>query len=138
MPIYEYRCPDCGRKVSLFFRSFSAVNDSEPCPRCGGTRLKRLMSRVAVHRGSGSADDTGEQFGGDEFGGILDNLDENDPRALARAMRQMSAEMGEPVEPEMEEALGRLEAGEDPESVMGDLDEQGYTGPDAAGDDEPF
>lgn len=138
MPIYEYRCPDCGRKVSLFFRSFSVVNDSEPCPRCGGTRLKRLMSRVAVHRGEGSADSGDEQFGGDEFGGILDNLDENDPRALARAMRQMSAEMGEPVEPEMEEALGRLEAGEDPESVMGSLDEQGYAGPADAGDDEPL
>jgi putative FmdB family regulatory protein len=138
MPIYEYRCPDCGRKVSLFFRSFSAVHDGEPCPRCGGTRLKRLMSRVAVHRGAGNAEGGDEEFGGDEFGGILDNLDENDPRALARAMRQMSAEMGEPVEPEMEEALGRLEAGEDPESVMGDLDEQGYAGPADAGDDEPF
>ena len=128
MPIYEYRCGDCGRKVSLFFRGFSAVTDDVACPHCGGTHLRRLMSRVAVHRGaseSGGDDD----FGGDEFGGMLDGLDENDPRALARAMRRMSDEMGEPVEPEMEEALGRLEAGEDPERVMAGIDEEEWRDP---------
>ena len=36
---------------------------------------------------------------------------------------RMSAESGEPLEPEMEEALGRLEAGEDPEAAMAGLDE---------------
>ena len=131
MPIYEYRCADCRRKVSVFFRSFNAVTDPV-CPRCGGTRLTRLMSRVAVHRGGGGDGD--DDFGGDEFGGMLDGLDENDPRALARAMRRMSDEMGEPIEPEMAEALGRLEAGEDPDSVMAGLDEQG----DAGGEDDEF
>jgi putative FmdB family regulatory protein len=134
VPIYEYRCADCQRKVSVFFRSFGAVTDPV-CPRCGGTRLTRLMSRVAVHRGGG--DDAGDDFGGDEFGGMLDGLDENDPRALARAMRRMSDEAGEPIEPEMEEALGRLEAGEDPERVMAELDE-GSGDADGGGDDDPF
>ncbi|CAA9557317.1 MAG: hypothetical protein AVDCRST_MAG18-781 [uncultured Thermomicrobiales bacterium] len=138
MPIYEYRCPDCGRKVSVFFRSFGAATDAVACPHCGGTRLTRLMSRVAVHRGAGAGDEGDADFGGDEFGGILDGLDENDPRALARAMRRMSDEMGEPVEPEMEEALGRLEAGEDPESVMAGLEEQTEGESGGAGDDEPF
>lgn len=132
MPIYEYRCADCRRKVSVFFRSFSAVGEPT-CPRCGGANLTRLMSRVSVHRGSGAADgdafsDGGEHFDdvADDFGGMdgmLDGLDENDPRAMATAMRRMSAEMGEPLEPEMEEALGRLEKGEDPESVMAELDD---------------
>ena len=136
MPIYEYRCADCRRKVDVFFRSFNAVSDPV-CPRCGGKRLTRLMSRVAVHRGGGSGGD--DDFGGDEFGGMLDGLDENDPRSLARAMRRMSDEMGEPIEPEMEEALGRLESGEDPESVMAEMDEQmGDGGMGGGGDDEPF
>jgi putative FmdB family regulatory protein len=135
MPIYEYRCAGCRRKVSVFFRSFNAVTDPV-CPRCGGTQLTRLMSRVAVHRGGGGGDD---DFGGDDFGGMLDGVDENDPRSLARAMRRMSDETGEPIEPEMEEALGRLEAGEDPESVMAEMDEQmggGDLG--GGGDDDPF
>ncbi len=136
MPIYEYRCADCGRKVSIFFRSFRAVTTDEQCPYCGSTQLQRLMSRVVLRRGAAS-NEGADDFGGDEFGGLLDNLDENDPRSLARAMRQMSDETGEPIEPEMEEALGRMEAGEDPERVMAELDEQGG----AAGfvdDDEPF
>ena len=135
MPIYEYRCADCRRKVSVFFRSFNAVTDPV-CPRCGGTQLTRLMSRVAVHRGGGGSD---EDLGGDDFGGMLDGIDENDPRSLARAMRRMSDEMGEPIEPEMEEALGRLESGEDPESVMAEMDEQmGGSDMGSGGEDDPF
>jgi putative FmdB family regulatory protein len=134
MPIYEYRCADCARKVSIFFRSFSAV--TEPvCPRCGGTQLTRLMSRVAVHRGTGGGDggeDVGDSDG--DFDRFLDGVDENDPRSVARAMRRMSDEMGEPIEPEMQEALTRMEAGEDPERVMAHLDEQ--MGDGDGGDDE--
>ena len=49
MPIYEYRCNGCGRRVQLFFRSFSAVQ-SGSCPHCGSTDLARAPSRVAIVR----------------------------------------------------------------------------------------
>jgi putative FmdB family regulatory protein len=134
MPIYEYRCANCARKVSVFFRSFNAVTDPV-CPRCGGTNLTRLMSRVAVHRGTSGdgSDDFGDGSG--DFDDFLDGVDENDPRSVARAMRRMSDEMGEPIEPEMQEALTRMEAGEDPERVMASLDEQ--MGEGDGGDSEP-
>ncbi len=135
MPIYEYRCADCGRKASIFFRSFSAVTEP-PCPHCGGLQLKRLMSRVAVHRGGRGAAGEDDLDDGD-FDRYLDGIDENDPRSVARAMRRMSDEMGEPIEPEMAEALTRMEAGEDPERVMAGLDAQageGDSGDDGAGD----
>jgi putative FmdB family regulatory protein len=135
MPIYEYRCADCARKVSVFFRSFNAVTDPV-CPRCGGTQLTRLMSRVAVHRGTSGDDGDFDDDGGD-FDTFLDGVDENDPRSVARAMRRMSDEMGEPIEPEMQEALTRMEAGEDPERVMASLDEQLGDG-DGGGDDPEF
>ena len=135
MPIYEYRCADCARKVSVFFRSFNAVTDPV-CPRCGGTQLTRLMSRVAVHRGTSGDDGDFDGEGGD-FDTFLDGVDENDPRSVARAMRRMSDEMGEPIEPEMQEALTRMEAGEDPERVMASLDEQMGDG-DGGGDDPEF
>jgi len=44
VPIYEYYCQDCRRRVSMLVRSIS--NPGTPvCPRCGGRHLERLMSR---------------------------------------------------------------------------------------------
>jgi hypothetical protein len=45
------------------------------------------------------------------------NIDENNPRQVAAAMRRLSAATGEPLDPAMDEAVRRLEAGEDPEKV---------------------
>ncbi|BCX03126.1 MAG: hypothetical protein KatS3mg053_1064 [Candidatus Roseilinea sp.] len=125
MPIYEYRCQDCGRKVSIFWRSLSAVDEkSARCERCGSHRLVRLASHVRVVRGAGSGD-TGASNGGDDA--LLDemaSLDENDPRALGRFMRKMAQESGEDLGPEFDEVVTRLERGEDPEQIeksMGDL-----------------
>ena len=54
MPIYEYTCADCHRRVSLLWRSFAdAENRQAICPRCGGSNLTRLISRVAVLRSEG-------------------------------------------------------------------------------------
>ncbi len=111
MPIYEYRCSDCRRRVSLFFRSFDALDDRPTCPRCGGTRLTRLISRVAVVRSEESRlDDLTDP-------GMLDDLDENDPKSIARWMRKMSAEVGEEMPPEFDEVIDRLEAGQSPEEI---------------------
>lgn len=48
---------------------------------------------------------------------MLADLDENDPKSLARAMRSMSDEMGEEMPEEFDEVIGRLEAGESPEDI---------------------
>ena len=48
-------------------------------------------------------------------------MDESDPRQLGRLMRRMSEITGEPMEEEMQEAVRRLEAGEDPDKVEEDL-----------------
>lgn len=111
MPIYEYRCQDCRRRVSLFFRSFSTIPDEPTCPRCRGTNLTRLMSRVAVLRSEEShMDDLTDPSG-------LGDLDENDPKSMARWMRKMSAETGEEMPEEFDEVMGRLESGQTPEEI---------------------
>ena len=69
MPIYEYRCADCRKKVSVFFRSYAAVSDPK-CPLCGGTNLERLFSRVVVRRGGGSPSASGSMGGMDDFSGM--------------------------------------------------------------------
>ena len=51
VPVYEYRCHDCKRRVSIFWRTFSDVDtESIACPRCSGTNLTRLISRVRMVR----------------------------------------------------------------------------------------
>ncbi len=112
MPIYEYRCHDCGRRVSIFWRTFSEAEEGTPaCPRCSGTNLTRLVSRVRVIRS--------EESRLDDLADLSDlpDFDESDPRSLGRWMRKMSAEVGEDLGPEFDEVVGRLEAGESPEEI---------------------
>ncbi len=125
MPIYEYRCQDCRRKVAVFYRSLSAVNHaSARCDRCGSARLARVVSKVRVMR-SGADDNLGPAGDVDEsLLNEMGGLDENDPRALGRFMRKMAGETGEDLGPEMNEVIGRLEKGENPDKIeqdMGDL-----------------
>ncbi len=112
MPIYEYMCQDCGRRVTLFFRTFADATGATPaCPRCGSTHLTRRVSRVAVVRSEESRLES--MLDSDWIG----DLDENDPRSLARFMRRMSNELGEDLGDEFEEVVERLEAGESPEEI---------------------
>ena len=56
--------------------------------------------------------------------GEMENIDENDPKAMANFMRRFSSMTGMELGDGAEEALSRLEAGEDPEQLeaeMGDL-----------------
>jgi putative FmdB family regulatory protein len=121
VPIYEYICAACKRRSSIFVRSASAAVRPR-CEHCGSRKLGRALSRFAVHGGRLNVDDESGFIG----------LDERDPRTMARLMRQMGEESGEPMEPEFEEMIGRMEAGEDPESVMAS------SALDAAADDEDF
>jgi putative FmdB family regulatory protein len=120
VPIYEYRCEKCGRKTSQFFQSIAAASQTTlelKCPRCGSPDLRRLFSRFAVGRSSRSE---GEEVY--DFDKMMSGLDEDDPKSMARWARKMGREMGEDLGPEFDEAMGRIEAGEDPDAVMTELD----------------
>ena len=112
MPIYEYRCHNCRRRVSILWRTFAeAETGMARCPRCGGEQLTRLVSRVRVVRSEESRlDDLADPAS-------LGDLDESDPRSIARWMRKMGDEAGEDMGPEFEEVVDRLEAGESPEDI---------------------
>jgi putative FmdB family regulatory protein len=131
MPIYEYRCVDCQKKVSVFFRSFTAVDQGQArCPICHGTRLTKLVSKVRVIRGASSA---GSEDGFDDA--LLDDVNENDPRSLGRMMRRMADETGEDMGPEFGEVVSRLEKGEDPEAIEKSMPELAEMGGDDGGMD---
>lgn len=125
MPIYEYRCGNCKRRVSVFFRSMSAAqNDTPHCPRCDSTNLSRLVSRFATVKSEEARMDA--MADPSAFG----DVDENDPKSLARFMKKMSGEMGEEMGPEFDEMVGRLEAGESPEEIEKSMPEMGGMGDD--------
>ena len=42
MPIYEYKCQECGGISEIFIRSLDSQNDQ--CPVCGSRKLERLLS----------------------------------------------------------------------------------------------
>lgn len=119
MPIYEFYCSKCNMIYQFLVRS----GNDEPnpkCPKCGSTQLERVMSTFSTSRkSSGDLSDLADD---PELAGI----DENDPRSMARAIRHMADEMGEDLGPELEEAISRLEAGEDPEKIERELEEAGF------------
>ena len=109
MPVYEYHCQQCGRQFSRFFWKISDAEDSA-C-RCGSTQLEQLVSRVNMVR---SEETRMESLADPSQWG---DLDENDPKSMARMMKKLGSEMGEDLGPEFNEVVDRLEAGEDPESL---------------------
>jgi putative FmdB family regulatory protein len=148
MPIYEFYCPQCHTIFSFFSRTVNT--DKRPaCPGCKSESLERRVSRFAtVSRSSSSTDAEG---GGEAEG--LDNLpideakmeraveslaseaegmSEDDPRAAARLMRKLSDMTGLQYNDKMQEALNRLEAGEDPEAIESQMGES------LEGDENPF
>ena len=117
VPIYEYYCQDCRRRVSILVRSIS--NPGTPtCPRCDGRRLERLMSRFSRIRSEDARLDSLADPGS------LGDLDENDPKSVARWAKKMGKELGEDVGEDfdqmMDEAMEEEAAGTGGEKETGD------------------
>ncbi len=131
MPIYEFYCAGCHALYSFLARRPSSKRPS--CPRCGRPRLERRASVFAVSTGRPEpAADAGESSVDDrrmesvmaELARDVERIDESDPRQMASFMRRFFDRSGMPVGAGVEEAIRRMEAGEDPEQVeeqMGDL-----------------
>ena len=47
MPLYEYRCPDCGETFDKIVR-FSEADQIPVCPKCGEMNTQKLISAGAV------------------------------------------------------------------------------------------
>ncbi|MDO8431448.1 MAG: zinc ribbon domain-containing protein [Candidatus Binatus sp.] len=118
MPIYEYRCDKCRRVTSVLTTRISAKVVAV-CDKCGSKKMSRLMSRFAMPR---SEESRLESLADPSK---IGDVDENDPKSLARMMKRMGTEMGDEFSgPEFDEAVEELESG-------GDL-----SGDDPASDDE--
>ena len=131
MPIYEFYCGKCNTIYSFFSRT---VNTGKVpyCPRCKKVKLKRQMSIFA--KGSGKKGEASEEGlpPMDEarmekamamLASEADKMNEDDPRQAANLMRKLSDAAGMNLGPGMEEALSRMERGEDPEKIEAEMGE---------------
>jgi putative FmdB family regulatory protein len=128
MPIYEFYCSTCNIIYQFLIRGERKIEDLK-CPKCGAADLERVMSRFSTSSSKNKSDD--------DLAADMADIDENDPRSMARAVRRMADDMGEDLGPELEHALERLEAGEDPEKVEQELEEMGFADDGGMGTSSP-
>ena len=139
MPIYEFACPKC--RVIFNFLSQRINPDRKPiCPKCGNKKMRKEMSRFAMTKGL--KESAAPAAGADAQGGPpmpdmddprverammemerdMEHLDENNPKHMAHMMRKMKDIMPAGTMPkELDIAIKRLEAGEDPEKIEADM-----------------
>lgn len=152
MPIYEFACPKC-RRIFSFLSKRVNPDRSPVCPKCGHKKLAKQVSRFALTRGlqepaaqsepevdgppMPDMDDPRVERAMMEMERDLEHLDENNPKHMAHMMRKMKDLMPPGSVPkELDVAIKRLEAGEDPvkiEADMGDVLGDFMGGPDEAG-----
>jgi putative FmdB family regulatory protein len=98
MPIYEYRCLDCG-KVSEFLLIKSGEAFIPQCKQCKSKKMSRVLSRVRVIRSEESRMES--LADPSKWGG----LDEKDPKSMARWMKRMGKEMGEDMGEDVDQVV---------------------------------
>ncbi|NDE99001.1 MAG: zinc ribbon domain-containing protein, partial [Verrucomicrobia bacterium] len=139
MPIYEFACPKC-RVIFNFFSQRINPDRTPACPKCGNKKMRKQMSRFAMTKGlkePAAAAPSDDAEGGppmpdmddprvmramNEMERDMEHLDENNPKHMAHMMRKMKDMMPAGTMPkELDIAIKRLEAGEDPEKIEADM-----------------
>lgn len=124
MPIYEFYCADCNTIFNFFSRRINT--EKRPmCPKCNKGPLERLISRFAFLKGTKEQDDMGmPELDESRAQGALSliereaqDVNEDDPRQAAHLMRKLFDTTGMNLGSSLEEALRRMEAGEDPDKI---------------------
>ena len=129
MPIYEFYCESC-HTVFNFFSQRVNTETRPDCPTCDRSRLERQVSVFSVSRNR--AEQGSEPFKGVDESRLeqaimsiareLEGLDQDNPQQAARAMRKVMDQAGIEWGDGVEEAIGRLEAGDDTDVIEATLD----------------
>ncbi len=131
MPIYEFYCEKCNA-VFDFLSSRINTTTKPDCPRCGKKEIIRQVSTFAtIGRAAEASDDM--MAGMDEkrmeeaFGSLMqeaEGMNEEDPRQMASLMRKFTEQTGMSLGDTMEEAISRMERGEDPDLIEKEMEGQ--------------
>ncbi len=135
MPIYEFYCRHC-HTIFSFLSAKVDTTTSPACPKCGRAPIERQVSRFAISKGL--PDPSAANAGGaadeplspqeermmqamERLASNAESLDENDPRQMSGFLKQLYSSAGLPIGPAMDEAMRRMEAGEDPDKIDEEL-----------------
>jgi putative FmdB family regulatory protein len=115
MPIYEYQCAKCHKRTSVLTTRVSERVHAK-CKHCGSIKMRRLLSRFAMPKSEEARLDSLADPS------KLGDINEKDPKSVARMMKRLGKEMGEEFSGEdFDEAMEDLESGADPDSSDDDL-----------------
>ncbi|MEK7848379.1 MAG: zinc ribbon domain-containing protein [Chloroflexota bacterium] len=109
MPIYEFFCPRCQHRTTVFQRSFSPPS-APSCPACGG-QLSRLVSAFAYHRSVQSV----HESSGDPDRPTPDYY--KDPRNIGRWAEKRFEQMGMEMPSQVQDMIQAARDGEMPEAA---------------------
>jgi len=132
MPIYEFYCKDCNT-IFNFFSSRINTKKVPGCPKCDKNKLSRQVSIFSYTGGDKRQTSEDDEMPFDEskmekamqmLASQAENIDENDPGKAADVMRNFSNMAGMELGEGMEEALKRMENGEDPEKIEAEMGDQ--------------
>ncbi|MFH0942354.1 MAG: zinc ribbon domain-containing protein [Chloroflexota bacterium] len=111
MPIYEFYCPGCGRKVSILSKSVNA-SPTGRCPTCGSQDLRRLVTAFSYHRSTRSVWESSGEPGSSPKADYY-----RDPRHIGRWTEKKFREMGAELPDQVKEQLQAAREGELPGEV---------------------
>ncbi|MGD9202106.1 MAG: zinc ribbon domain-containing protein [Chitinispirillia bacterium] len=131
MPIYEFLCPSCNTIFKFFSRSIN-TEKIPLCPKCSGNCLKR---QISLFSSPGKAkedsndldnlpvDETKMAHAMQKLMGEAEKMNDEDPRKAVQLMQKFSSITGLKYNDSIQEALSRLESGEDPENIEAQMGE---------------
>jgi putative FmdB family regulatory protein len=130
MPIYEFYCNKCNTIFDFYSKRLNT--EKIPfCPRCVDAKLERLMSQFSTVARRGEQKDADfPQFDEAKMGQAIsmlsreaEGVSEDDPTQAADLIRKFTDISGVKMGPAMQEALERMESGQDPEQIEADMGE---------------
>jgi putative FmdB family regulatory protein len=118
MPSYDYRCNSCGRKSTLFYKSYkdyeaASADKTAACPHCGSHDLTRVISRVAIPK-------PGRSYGKMNANEMLSVLEGGDSREVGEMFHEVGGDAAA-GDPAFREITDRLRKGDDPGKIERDL-----------------
>jgi putative FmdB family regulatory protein len=111
MPIYEFICGNCHRRMSFLIRDTSAAFVPK-CSGCGNSNLSRLVSGFAYHKSLKTVwEESGEptMHPGDDY--------YKDPRNIGRWVEKKFQDMGQEMPSQLQEKIQAAREGVLPEPL---------------------
>ena len=111
MPIYEYRCQDCGKVSSFFVRSIGS-EVTAVCSHCSSSEMERRMSSFAMGKSVGSVHEqfpSGSEHRSPEY--------YQDPRNIGRNVEAVFSKHGVDMPQSVRDNIDAARSGETPKGL---------------------